>query len=835
MSGIRLSSLMRQLRRAGPSGDGPDPDLLARFVQGDDAAFELLVWRHGAIVMGACRRVLGNTEDAEDAFQATFLVLARKAGSVSRGVTLPAWLHRVAVRLATRLARSRRSTKPLTVDPPCPTTPDPVERADESAVLDEEIDRLPERCRRAVVLCYFEGLTAAEAGRQLGCPTGTVESRLAAARARLRDRLTRRGVTLPVGVLAVVSARVGLAPGSIARTVRAAVAFAREGAVAAAGVVGQPAVGLTQGVLAMDRTRWWFGGFVATAVAVSAGVVWANRAAPAAVAEDPPPAKATQVATGPPAAVPPKAKDEPPARAEAWPLAREAETYGTLRQISADGKFLILSTGHSAKRYDLATNTSEDVESSNDILDVALSADGKRIATVEKGNGVKLRDSATSKVLEAFWPSAGIPARQVAFGADGSRLIALCRRSVTVASTGRGLEPSTPETTRHEFQIAVWDLTTQKELGWPAVTWTGSARAAPEVSLAAGGRFVLKTENRVKQSPDGVQYGGYRFTLIDPVTGVAGKPTEYWGPGSPTDTDCGLSPDGKTLLAINGDEAIVIDLTTGRERLRLGRTKMPIAALAYSADGKRIAAATGWPSGDNQEEVAAATEVVIWDAATGRESARMFDKESNRNFRSIRFSPDGSYLATQYEVWMRSGPNSRTLNPMFAFWGRPPVSQAPPPGSPLRPGPNGPPTPLQPYASSPPVPLGNSPPPPTAPSESPNHVSPAPAASDGVPNRFQSLIRELSAGGIEDRRRVEGVFAAALGRLPTEIEARTLATQVGRQADKAAALRDLLATLIDTPEFRAHAAALQQLAKPTPPLVPGGDSGPAYRKREEKE
>jgi hypothetical protein len=96
-----------------------------------------------------------------------------------------------------------------------------------------------------------------------------------------------------------------------------------------------------------------------------------------------------------------------------------------------------------------------------------------------------------------------------------------------------------------------------------------------------------------------------------------------------------------------------------------------------------------------------------------------------------------------------------------------------------------------------------------------------PAPSPAVPDRFAALIRDLAADGVSDGRRVEAVFAAALGRLPTAIEARTLAGQIGRQADKAAALCELLATLVDTPEFRDHAAALQRLAKPP---APGGVS-----------
>src|SRR5262249_26027680 len=110
MQGGRLSTLVRRMWREAPSGDGTsDAELLARFAGSRDAsAFELLVWRHGAMVLETCRRILRHTEDAEDAFQAVFLVLARKAGGISRGTALPAWLHRVAVRVSTRLVRSRR-------------------------------------------------------------------------------------------------------------------------------------------------------------------------------------------------------------------------------------------------------------------------------------------------------------------------------------------------------------------------------------------------------------------------------------------------------------------------------------------------------------------------------------------------------------------------------------------------------------------------------------------------------------------------------------------------------------------------------------------------------
>src|SRR5262245_7490703 len=126
MPGMRLSTLVRRMWREVPAGDGTsDAELLARFANTcDSSAFELLVWRHGAMVLEACRRVLRQSEDAEDAFQAVFLVLARKAGGISRGTALPAWLHRVAVRVSLRLASSRRATVVLQAEIAAEIAPD---------------------------------------------------------------------------------------------------------------------------------------------------------------------------------------------------------------------------------------------------------------------------------------------------------------------------------------------------------------------------------------------------------------------------------------------------------------------------------------------------------------------------------------------------------------------------------------------------------------------------------------------------------------------------------------------------------------------------------------
>jgi RNA polymerase sigma factor (sigma-70 family) len=191
---------------AGADGFG-DAQLLERFLAGRDAAaFALIVQRHGPLVFGLCRRLLRRRQDAEDVFQATFLVLLRKAGTIARPESLGSWLYGVAYRLArhAQAVARREAAAEVLADPPAPAgTPEVVWR-ELRPILDEEIARLPEKYQAAFVLCHVEGKTNAEAARLLGCPPGTVLSRLARARAHLRVRLSRRGITLPTASLAAL-------------------------------------------------------------------------------------------------------------------------------------------------------------------------------------------------------------------------------------------------------------------------------------------------------------------------------------------------------------------------------------------------------------------------------------------------------------------------------------------------------------------------------------------------------------------------------------------------------------------------------------------------------
>jgi RNA polymerase sigma factor (sigma-70 family) len=259
MAREQLLAILRSLHRfaaTGEVGGLTDADLVERFAAGgDEAAFEVLVWRHGPAVLNICHRVLGRSHDAEDAFQATFLVLVRKARSIRRRQAVAAWLYRVAHRVALQAkvrARRRAARERPAVGAMAAPAADEVANRDLRAVLEDEVHRLPAKYRLPVLLCYLGGQSTEQAAQALGCPRGTILSRLAWARQRLRGRLTRRGLTLSTGAVTALLAR-SAAPaaalhGLVNSTLKVAKWFAAR-SVGAGGVPPEPVLSLTEGVL----------------------------------------------------------------------------------------------------------------------------------------------------------------------------------------------------------------------------------------------------------------------------------------------------------------------------------------------------------------------------------------------------------------------------------------------------------------------------------------------------------------------------------------------------------------------------------------------------------
>jgi RNA polymerase sigma factor (sigma-70 family) len=259
MSGSPVTRALDHLRKIAvpPEQGGPtDGELLQRYIDHrDDAAFAALVHRHGPMVGGVCLRVVRHEQDAEDAFQAAFLVLARKAASVVPREAVGAWLHGVAYNTAIKAraasAKLRLRERQVEVMPEREAVQQGL-GGELRPLLDQELSRLPVKYRLPVVLCDLEGRSRTEAARQLKVPEGTLSSRLTTARGMLAKRLARHGVTLPGLALAdALSQSLGPAavPSSVvSATIKAATPFAAGQAVAA-GLISARVAALTEGAM----------------------------------------------------------------------------------------------------------------------------------------------------------------------------------------------------------------------------------------------------------------------------------------------------------------------------------------------------------------------------------------------------------------------------------------------------------------------------------------------------------------------------------------------------------------------------------------------------------
>jgi RNA polymerase sigma factor (sigma-70 family) len=582
---------------ADPAPD--DAGLLTRFLAArDPAAFEALVARHGSMVLRVCRHTLGNRHDAEDAFQATFLVLARKAANVRPPGAVAGWLHGVAYRVAlkARQAALRRRHEGLAPDlAPLDPRPDPLtELTAREALwaLEEEVQRLPEAYRLPVVLCCLHGATQEEAARQLGCTPGSVKGRLERGRARLHARLARRGLTLAAALAAAELSR-GPAPAALtAATARQALAFA-----AGAGAPG-PAALLAEGVLRATALRRLKA--VAALVLLGAGLL---AAAGMLAAPKPDPA-------APPAEPPnpPVAAGAPEARVDGdgEPLPQGAVLrLGSLRlrhgrvlrslAFTPDGKLLFSGGWDSVIRaWDPATGKPvREVRAPEQGVDaIAISSDGKLLAGAGMTGDVLLWDAATGRELRRL----GGHRRQVhgvAFAPEGDRLVS-----------------------GDEAAARVWDVATGKALHTLAVEGGVSA-----VAFSPDGRLVA---------------AGSRGTTFVWDAGT-GKPVRQLDGEGTYVHALTFSPDGRALVrAVTNGPVAAWDVATGKPLPGLPGQPRHVHALAFSADGKLLATGGGEPAHEG--------EVHLWDWPARKERWNVTAHPSVLH--TLAFSPDGKTLAS---------------------------------------------------------------------------------------------------------------------------------------------------------------------------------------------
>ncbi len=258
-SGQRALALdsMRRLFDSGTAIGLSDRQLLDRFIAArDETAFEAILRRHGPMVLGVCRRAIPDQDDVDDAFQATFLILVRKAGSIRDRDVLATWLYgvarRVAVRASTRARRRRGRERAMAEDIPVKDAHAARAEHDElRSLIDAELERLPQRFRAPVILCDVQGQTHEQAAAQIGCPVGTVKSRLARGRERLRAGLVRRGLTLTLAAVAsfLAAERASAVPPTLIQFTISAAARLAAGSTLVAAALTPEAAALTKGVV----------------------------------------------------------------------------------------------------------------------------------------------------------------------------------------------------------------------------------------------------------------------------------------------------------------------------------------------------------------------------------------------------------------------------------------------------------------------------------------------------------------------------------------------------------------------------------------------------------
>jgi RNA polymerase sigma factor (sigma-70 family) len=589
----RLHSFLEEVRQEAAlqqTRSVADSELLGRFVAHQDTtAFAALVERHGPMVLGVCRRLLKRREDAEDASQAAFLVLARKAATIRKREALASWLHGVAcwvARKAQATTRRREREVPV-VDVAQADAAGDVTWREALAVLDEELNRLPAGYRAALVLCYLEGKTQDEAARELGWSLGALRGRLERGRERLRARLLRRGVGLPTVLLGAALTAAGTSavasPAFVTATARAAtLATAGRGA---KGVATAKAVASMEGVItAMRATRLGKGLLgLAAFLALSAGAATFYRAQPA----------------GPTAA----AEDAPVAPRPGTPAWHRRLTIGghygwaTYVEISPDGKALVTFDHRNSDLtfWDTATWNATAVHplkkrfgGGGSYSWPTFAPDGK--AAVADGHTVG-KDGRRAPAVALFDAPGGkfralLPGGLPIFSPDGQLL----------ATGGDG------GVTLYE----VWTGKVRRKLPLKG-DWSKGAPCR-HLWFSPDGRALVT-------SRDGV------VTLWDVATGKERATLSGYLP-TINDRTPPFSPDGKTLVTAKDSTVRLWDVLTGRERKggAVGPRPDPIRLARLIADLDSASFATREKATSELERLGPAAETALREALRGEPS-----------------------------------------------------------------------------------------------------------------------------------------------------------------------------------------------------------------------
>jgi RNA polymerase sigma factor (sigma-70 family) len=648
----------------------PDRRLVEQFIaERHEEAFATLVRRHGPMVLGVCRSMLRQEQDAEDAFQATFLVLARKADTIRKPESVGSWLHGVAYGLARNLQasarRRRRHERRASAMPADDALLDLTVR-ELQCVVSEELERLPERYRSVLVLCGLEGKTPAEAARLLGCSPGAVRARLNRSREVLRKRLTRRGLALP----AVLPT--GILPGGappvatplVQATVRAALRYAAGGS---AGLVSTQAANLAEGALkSLLSTRLLAAGLLLLGVSVLAA------GAGALVGQVPPAGERTAQGTNFAAA------GEPARGPEATPRTdRDGESLppeavarlGTTRfrhgghidylAFTPDGKTLVSCGPWDGVRVWEAA-TGKEVRRFSDqgkVQSVALSPDGKLLATFVRGTQqdepIAIRAFATGQVLRRCGKGADF--RTLTFSPDG-KVLAGFGWSATIQlwdpANGRLLHTlkghqdivwsavfcpggKTLVSCSDDKTIRFWDVATGAELR----QITHRERVG-KLAVSADGKLLASVDVHKQEFAGGGSWRpDHRVRLWDLNTGKELRqlaiPARQVLPGVPVGfISMGFAPDGKTLVTgeiVNG-VLRVWDPATGRELRQVTDCAGTVGPFAFSPDGKTLAVAHGNCA------------MRLLDFATGKD--RVGTHGHGSYLSSVAVTPDGQAVVT---------------------------------------------------------------------------------------------------------------------------------------------------------------------------------------------